>query len=149
MKEIVLGLIEHSSWAALVLLFVIWFRPQITELLNKLRFIKAGNLQLEFSTQLSQIGFDKEKLKKFSYLTSEEINIFLLASFSDGIGFQYQIEMPQNELNSHIFRLADFGLLEVVKNPTNPENIGHNLTEDGRRFRAVLIDTTKDLLKTL
>ena len=72
-----------------------------------------------------------------------------MASFSESKGFQYQIEMDQNELNSHIFRLAEFGLLEVAKNPTHPDRIGHNLTEDGRRFRAVLIDTTKDLLKSL
>lgn len=145
--EIILAIIEHSSWPLVVLLCVVLLREEIGTLLKRIKVFKTGSVELQLSEQLHNQGLSKKQLKLIGELTADEIEMFLLASFTDYTGFKYNIPLPPAVFKSKIVKLQEAGLLEV----SNPEDPGtgliHTTTPVGRRFRALLLTSTTRLLK--
>lgn len=147
MKEIFLSLIQHSSWPLVVLLCVLLLREEIGALLKRMRGFKAGSIEVQLSEQLHNQGLSKDQLKLIGELSADEIEMFLLASFTDYQGFKYSVPLPADVFKKRILKLQEAGLLRVI----NPEDPGTNLTHDttpvGRRFRSLLLNSTTRLVR--
>ncbi len=80
-------------------------------------------------------------------LSADEVELFLLVSYTDNLGFNYTTGLPPEVFKARLVRLRDSGLLEI-SNPEDPgTNIRHSITPLGRRVRAMLIGGTTQLLR--
>jgi hypothetical protein len=145
--EIVQSLIEHFSWPLVVLLFMASFRSDLQAVLSRLKGLKAGSIELQLNEQLHAQGLTKQQLGSITSLTADELDLFLLVSFTEHVGFNYQTGLPQEVFKSRLLRLQEADLLQVL-NPEDPgTNVRHNVTPLGRRLRAMLIGGSAQLLR--
>jgi hypothetical protein len=146
-NSIILSLIEHSSWPIVLLVIVLILRPQIIELVKRLKSLRAGSIEMQIGEQLHNQGLTKKQLSKIGNLTNDEIEIFLLASSSDSAAFNYTVWLPADAYKNKIVSLEEAGLLQIV-NPDDPgTNLRHNITPLGKRFRTLLINSAGRLLR--
>lgn len=147
MKEIALGLIQHSSWPIVALLAILLLRKDLTTLLRRLRVFRAGSIEVDLTEQLHTQGFTKAQLTALSKLSVEDTDIFLLVSFTDHPSFRYATGVEPSLFKSSLQRLQEAGLLQIT-NPDDPgTNILHELTPSGRRFRSLLVSSSAALVR--
>ena len=82
MKDITLSLIQHLSWPLFVFFYLLVLRREIGGFLGRLRLLKAGTVELELSGQLQLQGFSEKQLATLKKLSAEDVDIFLLISFT-------------------------------------------------------------------
>lgn len=146
--NILLAAIQYTSWPIVTLIGLFLFKAQLGELVSNLRQLKAGSLEASFAETLNQQGFSEAQLKIINTLSPAEIDIFLLASFSDNKEFNYSTGLEATEFKKIMSRLQRAGLLEIT-NPEDPgTNIRHNTTPIGKSVRAMLLNGTTKLLHT-
>jgi hypothetical protein len=146
-KEIVLSFIEHSSWPLAVLVCVFLLRDELRKLIDRLRALRAGSVEFQLSEQLQTQGLSKDQLKSIVELSADELEMFLLASFTDYKGFRYSIPLPAETFKARMLALQQAGLIQIA-NPEDPgTNLIHNTTPLGRRFRSLLLNSTARLVK--
>ncbi|MSQ70230.1 MAG: hypothetical protein EXR27_02925 [Betaproteobacteria bacterium] len=147
MQDIFLATIQHASWPIAILIALFVLRKEVRSLLGRIRGFKAGKVELKFNEELEQQGFTKKQLATLRTLTADEIDLFLLVSFSEAPNFRYQTGIDPAIFRQHMSRLEESGLLTI----TNPENDGsnllHNLTPLGRRARSLFVNSTVELLR--
>ena len=147
MKEISLSLIQYSSWPIVALLCVLLLREELGAFLKRLRGFKAGSVEVQLSEQLHNQGLSKDQLKLIGELSADEIEMFLLASFTDYQGFKYSVPLSAEIFKKRIVKLQEAGLIQIT-NPEDPgTNLTHNTTPVGRRFRSLLINSTTRLVR--
>ncbi len=152
--ELIVDLIKATAWPALTIVVLIaLFGPlrdtakEIPTLLSRLSGMKAGPVEFQFNEQLQRQGFTEKQLAALRNLTADDIDIFLLVSFTDDPNFRYKTGIQPALFRSRILRLQGAGLLSV-KNPENDgTNLMHDLTPLGRRLRGLLVNSTVGLLR--
>jgi len=145
--EISIALIKHALWPLVVLLCVLMLRKQLAALLERMTGLKAGSVELQFKERIERQGFTPEQRTAFRNLSADELDLFLLVSFSDDKVFRYTTNMPFPTYRQRMLRLQEAGLLTLT-NPDDPgTNLLHNLTPLGKRVRALIVDSTVSLLR--
>ena len=145
--EIAIALIEHALWPLVVFLCVLMLRKQLAALLERMTGLKAGSVELQFKENIERQGFTPEQRVAFKNLSADELDLFLLVSFSDDNVFRYTTNMPFPTYRQRMLLLQDAGLL-CLTNPEDPgTNLLHNLTPLGKRVRALIVDSTVGLLR--
>lgn len=138
-------LIDHSSWVIFLAVLLFIYRKKLPNFFDKLESFKAGGVEVKFSKKLHS-KFSQEQISKFSELSFEEMDVFLLVSFLTADA-DYQTGMEKGIFKKYMLRLQEIGLLKIL----NPENDGNNLrrelTEDGRKLRKFLVESSTDLLE--
>ena len=146
--DIIQTTIQYASWPIVVLIGLLLFKQPIQQVILNLRSFKAGSLEASFTEGLNQQGLTAIQLKTIHSLTPAEIDIFLLASFSDKSDFNYTVGMDTSEFRNVMFRLQDAGLLNIINPNDTGTNIRHNTTPIGKNVRAMLLNSTTKLLHT-
>src|SRR5450759_1719610 len=146
--DIIQTTIQYASWPIVVLIGLLLFKQPIQQVILNLRSFKAGSLEASFTEGLNQQGLTAIQLKTIHSLTPAEIDIFLLASFSDKSDFNYTVGMEASEFRNVMFRLQDAGLLNITNPNDTGTNIRHNTTPIGKNVRAMLLNSTTKLLHT-
>lgn len=148
MKEIFLATIQYSSWP-LALFLCFWFtRKEIRSLLGKIKGLKTGPLELQFSEQISAQGLTPEQLAPITELTADEIDLFYLVTFSEIPGFNYSVPFPAAILKKRLIKLEKAGLIEILNTEDPGEDIRHNPTSLGLRIRSALINSSAQLVRS-
>jgi len=144
--ELAQSALQYSSWPIVVLVALFLFKEPVRTALRNLRLFKAGSLEVGFNEQILSQGFDSAQLKIIRNLSAQEIDLFLLVSFSDEAGFNYSTGVDSVVFKNALLRLQNAGLI-VVTNPDGPQtNVRHVTTPSGKRVRAMLINSTITLL---
>ncbi|MDP3858639.1 MAG: hypothetical protein Q8Q73_12845 [Stagnimonas sp.] len=147
MKDIALSFIQYSSWPLALLLCVLLLRKQLTSFADRVRLFRAGGVEVQLAEQLHNQGFTKSQLDAVQGLSANDVDIFLLVSFTDDKSFKYFTSTDPILFKKSLLSLQDAGLL-VLTNPEDPgTNLLHNLTPVGRRFRGLLVNSAVGLLK--
>ncbi len=145
--ELLIAIIEHLSWPIVIIVFFLLLRKELSRLLSRVKGIKASDLELQFAEQIQVQGLSKEQLADVSSLTADEIELFLLVSFTEHQGFNYQTGLPPEVFKSKMEHLQKAGLIDLV-NPDDPGvNLRHNITPLGNRVRAILINSSAQLVR--
>ena len=147
MNDVALALIEHVSWPFVMFLGFLLLRKEFAALLSRLRSFKSGSIELQLSEQIHNQGFSREQLASIGTLSADEIDIFLLVSFTDIPEFKYSTGIASDVFKQRMLRLQEAGLLRVTNPDDTGTNLHHNLTPLGRRLRALLINSTTQLLR--
>ncbi|MDO8464798.1 MAG: hypothetical protein Q7S46_06040 [Gallionella sp.] len=144
--ELAQSALQYASWPIVALVSLFLFKEHIGKALRNVRFFKAGSLELGFNEQIQNQGFTDTQLKIIHNLSAQEIDLFLLVSFSDGTDFNYNTGIDQVVFREALLKLQEAGLI-VVTNPNDlPTNLRHITSPIGRRVRAMLINSTVTLL---
>lgn len=141
---------KSLAWPIATLLICgFFFKTEISKLLSKIRVssLKAGSVELQFSEQLHYESFTKEQLKAITELTKEELNIFMVASYSNDPKFRYIPAIDQANLNNHLVQLEKAGLIEIQGEPNSQALTFHYTTRLGQKFRELIIESTSSLLR--
>lgn len=146
-SEIIINLADSLAWPIIVLIILFTLRQQLSKLLDRLSTLKAGSVEMQLHEQISAQDLNKEQLQKISKLSVGELDLFLLASFSENIGFNYQTTIPREIFLRRLRSLQNAGLLEILDDGDNGENVRHNLTENGRTLRQLIITSSTQLLR--
>jgi hypothetical protein len=147
--ELATTFLEHASWPLVVFCGFLLFGASIRKMLSRVRGARAGSVEVQFEEELHHQGLTKDQLLAISSLTGEELGLFLLVSYSDSLGFNYNTALPPDVYKARVLRLRDAGLLHI-HNPDNPgTDIRHNVTPAGNRFRALVITSTSRMLRQL
>ncbi|GAC33705.1 hypothetical protein [Paraglaciecola polaris] len=145
-SEIIAALVADLAWPLVVLIVLYVLRTEISKMLSRLSTLKAGNVEMQLHEQISAQDLSVEQLHKLSKLSVGELDLFLLVSFSENIGFTYQTTIPREIFMRRLKALEDAALLEILKNYEG-DNIRHNLTESGRTLRQLVITSSTQLLR--
>ncbi|GAB3253392.1 hypothetical protein [Chitinimonas naiadis] len=138
--------ITHASWPIAALIALYLFREPLISLLRSLRFLKSGSLEFRFAEGLRKQGLSAEQLSALAKLTADEINYFLMMSYSSEGGFTYTTTLSQDQLNSLAQNLAAAGLVTIEHIDQQTHHIKHRVTYVGQSLRMMLIDSAIDLL---
>lgn len=144
--EIVLALIEHSSWVIFFAVLMWVYRKDLPSIIKRLQSLKAGSVELKLYNDLHAKGFSKEQLTTFGNLSFEEMDVFLLVSFL-GSEIKYKTGIDKDTFKKHMQHLAEIGLLTITNPHDDGGDLQHVLTENGRELRSSLIKSTKNLLE--
>ena len=145
--EIILALIEHSSWPLVVIASVVLLRNQLTQLIKKLRGFRAGSIELRLGEEIAKQGFSEDELLSIRDLTTDELDLFLLVSYDESTEFSYKLPMDSDTFKIALQRLEMSGLIKIV-NPDNPgTDLRHLTTSAGRRLRHLLVNDLANLLR--
>src|SRR5260221_10340064 len=137
--EIALALIEHALWPLVVVLCALTFRKQLVALLGRVTGLKAGSIEVQFRERIARQGFTPDQQAAFRSLNADELDLFLLVSYSDDQAFRYTTNMAFPIYRQRMSRLQEAGLLTLT-NPDDPgTNLLHNLTPLGKRVRALIV----------
>ncbi|MGI2002419.1 hypothetical protein [Shewanella frigidimarina] len=147
MKEITLSLINNFSWPLVILVCLFTMKKEISKLLSRLNTFKAGSVELQMSEQLHAQGLTKEQLITLGELSVDELDLFLLASFSENLGFSYQTTLPPEIFKKRLLALAKAGLFEDLETDDGSSKIMHNLTPMGKTVRVLLLNGSIQLLR--
>jgi hypothetical protein len=147
LKEITLSLINNFSWPLVVLVCLFTMKKEISKLLSRLNTFKAGSVELQMSEQLQAQGLSKEQLVTLGELSVDELDLFLLASFSENIGFTYKTSLPHEIFRKRLTALEKAGLFEDLQPNDNDNSIMHNLTPMGKTVRVLLLNGSIQLLR--
>lgn len=140
-------LIDIFSWPLVFLICFFFLRKELRNLLSRLKGLKAGTVELQLTEQLHAQGLPKQQLKSITSLSADEIDLFLLVSFTEHLGFNYSTPLPPEVFKKRLIRLQEAGLLEIT-NPEDPgTNIRHNILPLGLRLRALLISGAAQILR--
>jgi hypothetical protein len=147
MENILSLIIQYWPWPIVTLLGMFVFRGSISKLLGNVKSFKAGSVEVDFDKHLRQQGLSEEQSTAFKSLSSTDIDLFLLISYSDDPSFNYQTPMAFELLKESMLRLQSSGLVSII-NPEDPgTNLRHSVTPLGRRIRALLVSTCTTLLQ--
>jgi hypothetical protein len=145
--QIALAIIRYALWPLIVLLGILILRSPLAELPGRLTGLKAGSVEIQFKERIERQGFAPEQRAAFKNLSSDEVEIFLLISFSESHAFSYKVDIPAPTYRQRMLRLQAAGLLTLL-NPDDPgTNLIHNLTPLGKRVRALIVDSTVGLIR--
>ena len=147
MNEIVLSLIEHFSWPLVLLVCFFFLRKELSALLGRMKGFRAGAVEIQLTDQLHAQGLPKEQLETIASLSADELDLFLLVSFTEHVGFNYSTGLPPEVFKKRLLRLQEAGLLELLNPEDSGSNLRHNITPLGRRVRALLIGSSAQLLR--
>jgi hypothetical protein len=86
-------------------------------------------------------------MEKIADISADEIDLFLLVSFTDNKDFNYKIGMSPEMFKARCLRLQDMGLIEILNPEDSGTNLRHSITPLGRRVRGLLINSTAQLLR--
>lgn len=81
-------------------------------------------------------GLSTEQRTALRQLTADELDVFLLVSYSDQ--HQYDTGLAPELLRATLRRLAGAGLITII-DETNPRYVTHETTALGKRLRALLV----------
>jgi len=147
MKEITVAFLQYSSWPLVAILIFFFFRSEIGEFLSRLRGLKAGKVELQLAQQIRNQGFTKEQLSAISSLTADDINIFLLATFTENPSFKYDTGIPYARFKECLLKIQDAGLILIAEIDDSQSKILHTQTSSGRRVRDMLVNSSVELLR--
>ena len=147
LKEIIVSALHYTSWPVAVLIALWWFRKQIARAIANLRLFKAGSIEVGFREQIRRQGFTEAQLAVLKTLTAEEIDLFLLVSFTEEAGFEYSTTIDIPIFRGYMGRLESAGLMHILNPENDGSNLRHNITPMGRRIRALLVDSAVSLIQ--
>lgn len=145
--DISLALITHAAWPLTTLICLFLLRKELSELISRLKGLKAGALELLMSEELHSTSLNESQLKAISNLSAEDIDLFLLVSYSEAIGFRYELPIPQEVFKTRMAILHETGLIEVLNSENPGTDIRHNITPMGFQVRSLLLRGSKQLLQ--
>jgi hypothetical protein len=147
--ELAVTFIEHASWPLVVLCGFLIFGSALRKMLTRLRGMRAGSVEVQFEEELHRQGLTKDQLEAIASLTAEELGLFLLVSYTDSVGFNYSTALPPDVFKARLVRLSEAGLVHIL-NPENPGNdLRHNVTPAGNRFRSLVVNSTARMLREI
>ena len=144
--ELAQSVLQYASWPIVVLIGLFLFKEPLVKLICNLRFFKAGTLEVGFAEQIQNQGFTDNQLKIIRTLTAQEIDLFLLVSFSDATDFNYTTDLDEEVFRKALLKLQDAGLIKITNPDNSSTNLRHITGPVGRRVRAMLINSTVALL---
>ena len=139
--------IQYWPWPIVAVLAIFIFHDPISKLLGDVKSLKAGSVEVAFDKHIQQQGLSKDQSKAFKSLTSMDIDLFLLISFSDDPTFNYQTGMPSTSFKESMLRLQSSGLVRLLNPEVPGTNLRHSITPLGRRVRSLLVSTCTTLLQ--
>ncbi|QKE63303.1 hypothetical protein HNE05_07985 [Aquipseudomonas campi] len=148
MNEIILKLVEFSSWPIVVLIAAYLLRDPIKKLISRFNGIRAGDIEIQMRQQMHAQSLTEEQLEKISVLSTDEIDLFLLVSFTEAIGFNYTVPIPKNILHERLYYLEKLGLLKIYPPESEDAPIRHDCTPEGRRVRELIINGASQLVRS-
>ena len=83
-------------------------------------------------------GLKTDQRAALRALSADEIDVFLLVSYSDQ--HQYDTGLAPEQLRATLKRLAGAGLITII-DETNPRYVTHETTALGKRLRALLVSS--------
>lgn len=144
--QILNSALQYSSWPIVTLIGLFVFKAPLSVLIKNLRFLRAGKLEVSFEEQIQRLGFSEEQLRIVRTLSAQEIDLFLLVTFSDSPSFNYMTGLHEAAFSAALKKLQEAGLI-VITNPDGPStNLRHITTPIGHRVRTMLINSTVALL---
>lgn len=146
MKEIIIASIAHFSWPLVFIIAIFMLRTPICALLQRVNAFKAGSVELQLQETLSTQNLSEKQIAQINKLTVDELDLFLLASFSENIGFNYQTPMPPETFKRRMQSLENAGLLEILNPDDDGKNIRQNVTETGKHVRSVILNGATKIL---
>jgi DNA-binding MarR family transcriptional regulator len=144
--ENLVSAISHLAWPIVMLVVFFAMRKELRDLVGRIRTFKAGKVELKFSEELKQQGFTKKQLTSLRALSANEIDLFLLVSFSDNKLFNYRTGLEIGAFKQIIQKLEEAGLLEILNPEDDGADLRHNLTPLGRRMRSLFVNSSVELL---
>lgn len=144
--EIANNALHYVSWPLTVLIISWCYRKPIAALLRNVRFLRTGNLELQFSEQLRTQGFTDLQLQAIAILSEGDIDLFLLVSYSDAPEFRYEIPADPSTFGDSLTKLERAGLMSITTS-VDEKTHKHVTTPAGRRVRALLVHSTAELLR--
>ncbi len=147
--EIVQSFIEHGSWPLVAIIGFVLFGSPLRRMLLRIRGAKAGSVEVQFEEEVRDQRLTHEQLQNISSLTNEELELFLLVSFTEHEGFNYETPLPTEIFRHRIQKLSEAGLLDILNPDDTGANVRHNLTSAGNRFRALVVQSITRMLREL
>lgn len=97
-----------------------------------------------FGGALGTEGLDEPQRAAIRALTADELDVFLLVSYSDQ--HQYETGLAPEVLLRTLKRLAAARLIAII-DETNPRYVTHETTPLGKRLRALLVSSAAALVR--
>lgn len=148
MNEIVIAFIENFSWPLVILIIIFLFKKELLGLVSRLKSVKAGSLEVLLGAKL-HTALTKEQLEAIPKLTTEEIDLFLLVSFSSDENFSYSLppKITPEMFRSRLMKINDAGLIVLVNPENSGNNMRHNVTKLGSQVRDLLLKDSIEFLR--
>jgi len=147
MANILSLMIQYWPWPIVALVSLFIFRGAISKLFADVKSLKAGSIELAFEKQIQQQGLSKDQTIVFKALSSMDIDLFLMISFSDDATFNYRTGMPVISFKESLLRLQSSGLIILTNPEDSGTNIRHYITPLGKRIRSLFVNTCTTLLQ--
>ncbi|MCW8093295.1 hypothetical protein [Alteromonas sp. ASW11-130] len=148
MKEIIINLIEHALWPLAVVFAVVVLKNEIKKLLSRMSGFKAGDIEIRMRQQIHSQTLTQSQLEKLAALSSAEIDMFLLVTHTDAIGFSYNVPISKDLFDERLRYFQELGLIKVYFPEKKEELATHTTTAEGRRIREAIINGASQLLKS-
>ena len=147
MKDIALAIINESSWPIAILICFFFLRTEIKKFISKLKGVKAGTIEVLLTQELHRTNLTEKQLKAISSLSAEEIDLFLLVSYSENPVFTYELPEPREMFIKKINKLEETGLIIAQNTKTDEGRILHEMTPLGTQVRVTLLKGVQQLLQ--
>jgi hypothetical protein len=149
LKDIIVSAFQYASWPAALLMALWWFRDNIRASVGRLRIFNAGSVEFDFIERIRRQDFTASQLAKFKLLSVEEIELFLMASYSESGHFFYHLGAA---MDFAVFRrcmgnLDEAGLMRLLNPEDDGRNLRHASTSLGKSIRSLLIDSSVGLIR--
>jgi len=146
MLEEVSEVIKVLAWPLVTLVIFFSAKDKVLGSLSRLTTLRSSSVELTFGRQLQAQGLDLEAISSLSALTPDQIELFLLISYSDEPGFHYELPHSRERYAERIRALEHVGLIEIESEQSPGNDVRHRLTGFGKRFRAMLINASTEML---
>jgi hypothetical protein len=148
-KDIVVSVFQYASWPLAFLVALWWFRTNLRGLIGELRLQKAGSVEFDFKERMQRQDFTAAQMAIFKQLSVEEIELFLMVSYSDSGQFFYHLgdAMDFAAFRLSMGKLDQAGLMRLLNPEDDGQKLRHSITSLGKNIRALLIDSSVGLMR--
>lgn len=147
-SEILKSAFQYLSWPLIAMALILIFKIPLAKMISNIRFFKAGSLEIDFGEKLLNQGFTDEQLKIVKNLTANEIDLFLLVSYTNAPNFHYSTGagLSNKDFRVMMLKLNEAGLIAITKDDGMGNDLFHTTTQIGLRTRAMIVNGTISLL---
>ena len=148
-KDIIVSAFQFASWPLALLMTMWWFREHIRALIGRLHFLKPGSVESDFLERIRRQDFTDAQMARFKQLSVEEIELFLMVSYSESGHFFYHLGAAMDfvAFRRCMGNLDEAGLMRLLNPEDDGKNLRHAITSLGKNIRGLLIDSSVGLIK--
>jgi hypothetical protein len=148
-KDIIVSVFQYASWPLALLVALWWIKDNLRAFLGELRLQKAGSVAFDFKERMRRQDFTAAQMAIFKQLSVEEIELFLMVSYSDSGQFFYHLgdAMDFGAFRRSMGNLDQAGLMRLLNPEDDGQKLRHSITSLGKNIRALLIDSSVGLMR--